>query len=415
MDLETGFSLMRPFRGIKIALKSLTAHKLRVALALLAIMIGVASVTVMVGIGKGAEDEVRKKIQGMGTNLVMVSAGISRSVKGQVGQIGLMTSLTVADAKTIQEDCPDVVRVAPAFSRKVLVKHENLAYSTKIVGTVPIFTQIKNVFIEQGSFFDDDDVRLMSTVAVIGPTVAKNLFPDKHPLGEGIRIGKILFKVIGVTASKGDFGGEDEDDQIFVPLRTAMNKLFNVTYLSNIFIEARSFDETPVVQAQVKALLRERHRLRPDANDDFTIQNQADVVEAESSVARTFSMLVIAIASVSMLIGGVGILGVMLLSIKERVSEIGVRRAVGARRKDILAQFLVESSFLGILGGLSGIALGLIASWGLKIASGMPLVLSLNYMLASLLFSVMIGLIFGIYPSWKAAGLDPIEALNSKT
>ena len=326
-----------------------------------------------------------------------------------------MTSLTVADAKTIQEDCPDVVRVAPAFSRKVLVKHENLAYSTKIVGTVPIFTQIKNVFIEQGSFFDDDDVRLMSTVAVIGPTVAKNLFPDKHPLGEGIRIGKILFKVIGVTASKGDFGGEDEDDQIFVPLRTAMNKLFNVTYLSNIFIEARSFDETPVVQAQVKALLRERHRLRADANDDFTIQNQADVVEAESSVARTFSMLVIAIASVSMLIGGVGILGVMLLSIKERVSEIGVRRAVGARRKDILAQFLVESSFLGILGGLSGIALGLIASWGLKIASGMPLVLSLNYMLASLLFSVMIGLIFGIYPSWKAAGLDPIEALNSKT
>lgn len=406
---------MRPFRGIRIALKSLTAHKLRVALALLAIMIGVASVTVMVGIGKGAEEEVRKKIQSMGTNLVMVSAGISRSVKGQVGQIGLMTTLTMTDAKSVQDECPDVVKMAPAFSRKMLVKHDNLAYSTKIVGTVPNFTQIKNIFIEHGAFFDDDDVRLMSAVAVIGPTVAKNLFPDKYPVGEGIRIGKILFKVIGVTLSKGDFGGEDEDDQIFVPLRTAMNKLFNVTYLSNIYIEARSFEETPLVQSQVKSLLRERHRLRPEINDDFTIQNQADVVEAESSVARTFSLLVIAIAFVSMFIGGVGILGVMLLSIKERVSEIGVRRAVGARRKDILVQFLVESSFLGILGGIAGIVVGLIASQALKLASGMPIVLSINYMMASMLFSVMIGLVFGIYPSWKAAGLDPIEALNSKT
>ena len=406
---------MRSFRGISIALKSLTAHKLRVALALLAIMIGVASVTVMVGIGKGAEDEVRRKIQGMGTNLVMVSAGISRSVKGQIGQIGLMTTLTQGDVRTIQEECPDVVRAAPAFSRKVLVKHENISYSTRVVGSVPSFMQIKNVYMDQGSFFDDDDVRLMSTVAVIGPTVVRNLFPDKHPIGEGIRIGKVLFKVIGVTASKGDFGGEDEDDQIFIPLRTAMNKLFNVTYLSHIYLEARSFEETSPVQAQVKALLRERHRLRHDVADDFTIQNQADVVEAESSVAKTFSLLVIAIASVSMLIGGVGILGVMLLSVKERVSEIGVRRAVGARRKDILIQFLVESSFLGIIGGLAGIATGLIASQLLKFLSGMPVVLSLNYMIASLIFSVLVGLAFGIYPAWKAAGLDPIQALNSKT
>ncbi len=406
---------MRPFRGIRIALKSLTAHKLRVALALLAIMIGVASVTVMVGIGKGAEDEVRRKIQGMGTNLVVVSAAISRSVKGQIGQIGLMTTLTIPDSKAIQEDCPDVVRVAPAYSKKLLVRHDNLSYSTKVTGTVPGFTQIKNVFMDMGSFFDDDDVRLMAPVAVIGPTVVRNLFPDKHPVGEGIRIGKVLFKVIGVTTSKGDFGGEDEDDQIYVPLRTAMNKLFNVTYLSNIYIEARGFEETSLVQKQVKSLLRERHRLRGDVIDDFTIQNQADVVEAESSVAKTFSLLVIAIASVSMLIGGVGILGVMLLSIKERVSEIGVRRAVGARRKDILVQFLVESSFLGVMGGIAGIAVGLAVSQLLRIFSGMPLVLSINHMLASLVFSVLVGMIFGIYPSWKAAGLDPIMALNSRT
>lgn len=406
---------MRAFRGIRIALKSLTAHKLRVALALLAIMIGVASVTVMVGIGKGAEDEVRRKIQGMGTNLVVVSAGISRSVKGQIGQIGLMTTLTISDSKAIQEDCPDVVRVAPAYSKKLLVKHDNISYSTKVTGTVPGFTQIKNVYMDMGSFFDDDDVRLMAPVAVIGPTVVRNLFPDKHPVGEGIRIGKVLFKVIGVTTSKGDFGGEDEDDQIYVPLRTAMNKLFNATYLSNIYIEARGFEETSLVQKQVKSLLRERHRLRADVIDDFTIQNQADVVEAESSVAKTFSLLVIAIASVSMLIGGVGILGVMLLSIKERISEIGVRRAVGARRKDILVQFLVESSFLGVIGGISGITVGLVVSQLLRIFSGMPVVLSINHMMASLIFSVLVGMLFGIYPSWKAAGLDPIMALNSRT
>ncbi len=405
---------MRPFRGIRIALKSLMAQKLRVVLALLAIMIGVASVTVMVGIGKGAEDEVRRKIQGMGTNLVMVGAGISRSVKGQIGQIGLMTTLTMSDAKSIQEDCQNIVAVAPAFSRKQLVKYENISYSTKVVGTVPAFTQIKNVFMEQGSFFDDDDVRLMSPVAVIGPTVARNLFPDKYPIGEGIRIGKVLFRVIGVTSSKGDFGGEDEDDQILTPIRTAMNKLFNVTYLSNIYISASGFEETNSVQAQVKSLLRERHRLREGSPDDFTIQSQADVVETESSVARTFSLLVIAIASVSMLIGGVGILGVMLLSVKERISEIGVRRAVGARRKDILIQFLVESSFLGIVGGLVGIAVGLIVSQALKFFSGMPVVLSIGYIVASLIFSVMVGMVFGIYPSWKAAGLDPITALSSK-
>ncbi|MDD3471178.1 MAG: ABC transporter permease [Syntrophaceae bacterium] len=406
---------MRPFRGIRIAIKSLTAQKLRVALALLAIMIGVASVTIMVGIGKGAEDEVRRKIQSMGTNLVMVSAGISRSVKGQLGQIGLMTTLTLSDAKAIEEECPDVYRIASAFSKKMLVTHDNLSYSTKVIGTVPDFIQIKNVFVDQGSFFDDDDVRLMSTVAVIGPTVAKNLFPDKYPVGEKIRIGKVFFRVIGVTASKGDFGGEDEDDLIFTPLRTAMNKLFNVTYLSHIFIEARSFEDTPKVQTQVKSLLRERHRLKPDTLDDFTIQNQADVVEAESAVVRTFSLLVIAIASVSMIIGGVGILGVMLLSVKERISEIGVRRAVGARRKDILAQFIVEASCLGVIGGMLGIIFGLAVCQLLRFFSGMPIVVSLEHMLGALIFSVLVGMLFGIYPSWKAANLDPITALSSKS
>jgi ABC-type antimicrobial peptide transport system permease subunit len=243
--------------------------------------------------------------------------------------------------------------------------------------------------------------------------VIRNLFYGKDPLGEQIRIGKVLFRIIGVTTSKGDSQGEDEDDQIFVPLRTAMNKLMNVTYLSNIFVEAAGYENVQLAEDQIRSLLRDRHRLREGKEDDFTIQNQADVIEAASSVARTFSLLVGTIALISLLIGGIGILGVMLLSLKERVGEIGIRRAVGARRKDILVQFLVEASFLGIMGGLLGVLAGALTAELIKVSSGMPVVLAPGYMLLSLIFSIATGMIFGIYPAWKAAALNPIEALST--
>ena len=196
---------MRPFRGIRIGLKSLTAHRLRVALALVAIMIGVASVIVMVGIGKGAEEEVKRRIQAMGTNLVVVSAGQSRAVKGQVGRLGIMTNLTVKDAASVAEDCSAVKRVAPTHWKKLPAKYESVSYSTKVVGTVPTIQQVRNISLQAGSFFDEDDDRLMAPLAVVGPTVIRNLFYGKDPLGEQIRIGKVLFKVIGVTTSKGRF------------------------------------------------------------------------------------------------------------------------------------------------------------------------------------------------------------------
>ena len=404
----------RPLRGFRIAIKSLTGHPLRVALAVLAIMIGVASVIVMVGIGRGAEDEVRKKIEGMGTNLIVVSAGQSRAVKGQVGQLGIITTLTLKDATAIAEECPSVKRVAPAYSKKLSVKFENVSYSTRIVGTLPLIQAVRNISVESGTFFDEDDNRLMAPVAVVGPTVVQTLSAGRDPVGESIRIGKVLFKVIGVTVPKGAVSGEDEDDQILVPLRTAMNKLMNVTYLSNIFIEAAGFESIHTAEAEIRSLLRERHRLREGKENDFTIQNQADVIEAQSSVARTFSLLVASIAIISLIIGGVGILGVMLLSIRERVSEIGIRRAVGAKRRDILVQFLVESSFLGVVGGIAGLLLGIGSSAGVKHFSGMPVVLAPDYVILSLVFSIATGLIFGIYPSWKAARLDPIEALNTR-
>lgn len=405
---------LTPLRGFRIAIKSLTGNPLRVALAVLAIMIGVASVIVMVGIGRGAEDEVRRKIEGMGPNLIVVSAGLSRSVKGQIGKLGIMTTLTLKDAAAIAEECPAVKRVVPAHSKKLSVKFENVSYSTRIVGTLPLIGEVRNVSVESGTFFDEDENRLMASVAVVGPTVVQTLFAGRDPVGESIRIGKVLFRVIGVTVPKGAVSGEDEDDQILVPLRTAMHKLTNVTYLSNIFAEAAGFESIHEAEAEIRSLLRERHRLREDKEDDFTIQNQADVIEAQSSVARTFSLLVASIAVISLIIGGVGILGVMLLSIRERVSEIGIRRAVGARRRDILVQFLVESSFLGVVGGIAGLLLGAGSSFAVKHVSGMPVVLAPDYIVLSVVVSLATGIIFGIYPSWKAARLDPIVALQTK-
>jgi putative ABC transport system permease protein len=386
---------------------------LRVALALVAIMIGVASVIVMVGIGKGAEREIRRKIEGMGTNLLVVSAARSTAVKGQVGMIGIMTTLTLKDSIAVGQECSAVSQVAPAYSKKIPAKYENVSYSTKVVGTIPAIQRVRNVSIESGTFFDEDDNRIMAPVAVVGPTVVQNLFYGNDPVGESIRIGKVLFRVIGVTSPRGNLSGEDEDDQIFVPLRTAMNKLMNVTYLSNIFVEAVGFEKVHQAEDQIRWLLRERHHLREGKDNDFTIQNQADVIEAQSAIARTFSLLIGSIALISLIIGGVGILGVMLLSIRERVGEIGIRRAVGARRKDILVQFLVESSSLGIIGGLLGVVLGIVVIEAVKLSSGMPVLIAVGYLILSLVFSVATGMIFGIYPSWKAARLDPIEALNT--
>jgi len=401
-------------RGFRIAIRTLTGSPLRVALAVLAIMIGVASLIVLVGIGRGSEQKVRKVIADMGPNLIIVNAGQSRVVKGQLGELGMKTNLTLKDSAAIAEECPSVRKVAPAHSKKLLVKFENVTYSTKIVGTVPSIQEVRNISLQSGSFFDETENRLMAPVAVVGPTVAESLFGGRDPTGASVMIGRVMFKVIGVTAPKGSVSGEDQDDQIFVPLRTAMSKLMNVSYLSNVFVEAAGIENIHSAGAEIKSLLRDRHRLREDKEDDFTIQNQADVVEAQGSVARTFSLLILSIAVSSLVIGGVGILGVMLLSVQERISEIGVRRAVGAKRRDILIQFLVESSFLGVLGGIAGLLLGLGASAAVKLISGMPVVLELDYIVLSLVFSLATGLIFGIYPSWKAARLDPIEALNTQ-
>jgi putative ABC transport system permease protein len=400
--------------GLRIAIKSLTSHPMRLGLAVLSITIGVASVIVLVGIGRGAEQEVRSTIERMGKNLIVVSAGRSRVIKGQLGEIGMKKTLTLRDATAIAKECPSVRRIAPAYAKKLPVRFEDMTHSTKIVGTVPSIRNVRNLALQSGSLFDDAENRLMAPVAVLGPTVVESLFGGRHPVGSSILIGKVSFKVIGVTRPKGAVSGEDQDDQVLVPLRTVMRKLVNVTYLSHIFVEARGSDDMYSAAEEIKTLLRERHRLREDREDDFVIQNEADILEAQSSVARTFNILVVGIAASSLLIGGVGILGVMLLSVQERTAEIGIRRAVGAKKIDILRQFILEASVLGISGGISGLFIGLGTSVAAELIAGMPVVLKPDYVILSLGVSLATGLIFGIFPAWKAARLDPIDALHTE-
>lgn len=402
----------KSFRGSQIAIKSLIGHRMRVALAVLAVAIGVASVIIMVAIGKGAKEDVRRQVEAMGSNLLVIAAGPSRVLKGKIGQLGIMTTLTKKDAKAISEECPAVRQVSAAHVKKLPVKFENVSYGTRIVGTVPGVQTVRNVAVAAGSFFDEDDDRVMATVAVVGPTVSRMLFGDRDPVGESIKIGKVHFRVVGLTEPKGTVSGEDEDDQVFVPLRTAMNRLMNVTYLSHIFLEASSFEQIRRAEEQVRILLRERHRLGQGRLDDFTIQNQADVIETREAAVRTFELLIVSMAVISIIIGGVGILGVMLLSVRERVGEIGIRRAVGARKKDILIQFVVESAVLGVCGGIAGLFLGLVGAAAAIRLTLMPVSFSFGYTAVSMVSAVLSAILFGIYPSWKASCLNPIEALQ---
>jgi len=405
---------MKLVKGTRLALKTLFAHKLRTGLATLGIVIGVCSVIVMVAIGDGAQRQVLAKIQAMGTDLVMVTAGQVRIIAGRSRQTGNVTSLTLKDARAIAEESRAIKNLAPAQGRKMLVKHDLLATTTTITGTTEAVLPVRGLVLAQGRFFSEDDDRARQRVAVLGRTVVQNLFAGRRAVGEEIRIGKVAFEVIGVLAEKGaDLAGGDQDDVIYIPLETALRRLFNLTYLNNLFVQAASGEQIEAASAEIREILRERHRLRGKA-DDFTIQSQAELLATERETSQAFTNLLGAVAGISLVVGGVGILAVMLISIKERTREIGVRRAVGARRQDILQQFLVESLILSVSGGLAGIVLGVIFSFGAAWFTGWPLTLPVAATLASFGFAALIGVLFGVYPALKAARLDPIEALKAE-
>jgi putative ABC transport system permease protein len=405
---------MKLFKGFRIALHALLGHPVRTALSLVGIIIGVAAVILMVAVGEGAQNEVLKKIQSMGTNLIIVSAGQVKTIGGRTRQVGIVTTLTQRDAMAISSEIPGITQAAPAQGKRLPLKYGTQSYTTQIVGAAPNLTEVKNLSLARGRFFNEDEDRMMARVAVLGPTPAKNLFGNANPVGEVIQIKNVAFEVIGVTKEKGMIAGQDEDDQIYITLNTAMKRLMNVTYLSQIYLQARNTEVMKPAEREIRSLLRERHRLKEDKADDFTIQNQLDILEAERETTESFTLLIGSIAGVSLLVGGVGILAVMLILVRERTNEIGVRRAVGARRKDILLQFMMEATTLSIGGGIVGILIGLLGSLVVRYATKWPVSLSVMPILISFGFSFVVGFFFGVYPARKASRLDPIVALRAE-
>jgi len=405
---------MKLFKGFRIALHALLGHPVRTALSLVGIIIGVAAVILMVAVGEGAQKEVLKKIQSMGTNLIIVSAGQVKTVGGRPRQMSIVTTLLLKDAMAIASEVSGIAQTAPAQGKRLPLKYETQSYTTQVAGTTSNLPEIKNISVVRGRFFSEEEDRLMARVAVLGPTPAKYLFGKANPIGETIRIKNVAFEVIGVTKGKGMIAGQDEDDQVFIPLNTAMKRLMNVTYLSQIYLQARSTADMKPSERDIKGLLRERHRLKEDKADDFTIQNQLDILEAERETTESFTLLIGSIAGVSLLVGGVGILAVMLILVRERTNEIGVRRAVGARRKDILLQFMMEATALSIGGGVAGILIGLLGSFVVRYATKWPVALSVAPVLISFGFSFVVGFFFGVYPARKASRLDPIIALRAE-
>jgi putative ABC transport system permease protein len=407
---------MKIARSIKISRKQLLAHKLRTMLALVGIIIGVSAVIIMVAIGNGAQYEVLSKIEAMGTNLLIVNAGQVQKSAGRMQIRGVVTTLKLEDADALKKYSSLIKLAVPVQSQKVQVKFGYLSTNTTIVGTTIEFLEVRNFRVEKGDFFSEEDNRASRRIAVLGQTVVKNLFEGSDPIGETIRIGKIPFEVIGVMESKGvDLNGFDQDDQIFIPIKTALRRVFNLSYINSINIQAVSQEKTGMVEQKTREVLRERHRLnKQNKADDFTIQSQTELLETQRETTDTFTMLITSIAGISLLVGGIGILAIMLIAIRERTNEIGLRMAVGASRTDISIQFLIESAIMSIGGGILGIFLGVAGSLIIAAATEWATSISITSILYSFAFSLLIGLFFGVYPARKAAQLDPIVALRSE-
>ena len=398
--------------NVRIALRAIRVNKLRSALTMLGVIIGVGAVIAMVAIGEGAKARVAKQMERLGSNRVSVYAGTvtrgGRRVRG-----ARITTLTAADARAILDEVPGVVRVAPHVRGSAQVVYGNKNWHPPFTGTTPDYLRIMNWGVESGSGFTDDDMLLNRKVAMIGQTVGKELFGDDYPIGQTIRVKHIPFEVVGVLKERGTSSwAGDLDDIVIVPLRTAQRKLLGIRYVRGIEVSAESKEATSDVQDGITALLRVRHKITGTKLDDFRVRNRTDIVEAANEAANTLGYLLAGIAGVALIVGGIGIMNIMLVSVTERTREIGVRLAIGARRRDIRRQFLTEAMVLSLLGGTVGIVAGAAASLGLSYMGGWQIVISPGAVLLAFAFAAGIGVFFGFQPANRAARLNPIEALR---
>ena len=397
---------------LKIAIRALARNKGRSALTMLGIIIGVASVIAMVSLGQGAQKQVKDQISNMGANLLIVQAGSQRT-GGMRGGAGTSTTLTEDDMVAILRDVPTVAAATPSISANAPLVVGNQNWSTRVEGVHTSYPGIRLRDAALGHFFTDAEVRSAARVAVIGQTVANVLFPGADPVGQTMRLRNLSFRVVGVLQARGQSQmGQDQDDTVLVPYTTVMKKLLATNYISSIQVSAVSEKATSQAQEQITTLLRERHNIRAGQEDDFTVRNLSDVAETAAETSRVMTMLLGGIAAVSLLVGGIGIMNIMLVSVTERTREIGIRMAVGARSSHVQYQFLVEALMLGLAGGLVGIAVGAGTSYSISYFLHWPQLLSPVAIIGSALFSMLIGVFFGYYPARKAASLDPIEALR---
>jgi putative ABC transport system permease protein len=396
----------------RVALRALARNKMRSALTMLGIIIGVAAVIAVVSIGQGAQYLVQQGIQAMGTNAVFIAAGSNRAGGVRQGYGGVKT-LTIDDMNAILREIPLIKQAAPAVQSRQQVVYGNQNWNTSVTGTTPNYFDIRNWPVQAGSVFSEEEVDLAENVCDIGTTVAKILFADENPVGKTLRVGNLPFRVDGVLESKGqNVTGQDQDDVIFAPYTTVQRKISGITWLQFINASAVTQEASLAAVAPITSLLRERHRIRNGDDDDFLIRTQADIADLANQTQSVMTMLLGGIASVSLLVGGIGIMNIMLVSVTERTREIGVRMAVGATEDDVRRQFLVEAVTLSMMGGAIGIVLGLVGSALISNFLTWPTLISGKAIVAAAIFSAAVGIFFGYYPAHKAAQLDPIEALR---
>ena len=399
---------------LKIALNSLRVNKMRSALTSLGIIIGVAAVIVMLAIGEGANKQVQSNMESMGSNLLTIRSATAKTGGVSMG-MGSKPTLSVKDAEAIQKTARGIEAVAPLMNSSKQVMYGNQNWSTTVYGITAPYLYVKNYEMDLGRPINRDDDNNASKVCMIGKTIERELFGDVNPIDKTIRVGNVPFRVIGTVKSKGQMGAMDQDDLVFIPLTTAQRKVFGTDFpgaVNQIIVKAASIEDTNTAQTDIRDILRRRHHLGKMQEDDFQIRNSAEFQEKMKSTVQTFAILLASIASVSLVVGGIGIMNIMLVSVTERTKEIGIRMAIGARAMDIRMQFLIEALVLSLLGGLIGVLAGITIALLVGKIFSTNVVISIAPILLSFVFSGLVGIGFGYYPAYKASLLNPIDALR---